>query len=288
MESAAASTQQDPSRIRGAFVAQAEQLLSSFVEVFPECPDTDSCLQLFKVLCKGDAEKEDKLIRNWQAVMHPVSEDVRNRNIEPVLVAVSEIHALKSIHISEKWRDSGFSDDSKENVWKYIVALNTYAELYCAIPSNVLGKLESMAGDIGERLASGNLDLSTLDINKLGEDIVKGMSEKDLQEFTDSAEHICKVLGGLAKDLPTEAGGVDIENIMKMVGGANGPQGAPDFQALLQSLNGGEGKPPNISAMLQTLGVRSQSTVQGRQILDAETETGKKGKSRKKKGKQAK
>ena len=155
-------TKEQPNKLRQGFVSLTESLLRSVAEVFPECEATEAALTLFCTFLKGDPKREDQLIRRCAKVFQEKSQSLKQREEAALFEVVDSLGFLGELNFQSKWSDPGFTEDSKANFWQYLQSLKTYAELYCALPTTVMGKLEKVAGGISERIRSGDLNLNSL------------------------------------------------------------------------------------------------------------------------------
>ena len=228
-----------PNRLRQGFISLAEALLQSVAEVFPECDSTDTAVRLFATLVKGDAEREDEFIRQCAKQLKKNAADLKDRKEEALFAVAAALPVLREVDLRSKWTDPGFTPESKEHLWQYLAALKTYAELYCAVPTGIMGKIEHVAGDIGDRLRSGQLDLSKMDIGGIGNELLGQLSQDEIQNFESNLPAIYNCISEVANSVAAQAGrpDIDVAELMKTV---------------VESQGGGEGL--DVSAVLQRVG----------------------------------
>ncbi|NCX06391.1 MAG: hypothetical protein EBW68_11535, partial [Actinobacteria bacterium] len=196
-----------PNRLRQGFIALAEALLQSIAEVFPECDSTATAHRLFCALVKGDAAQEDEFIRCCAQQLKQHAAELKERREEALFAVADAMTMLRDLDLRTKWADPGFTAESKEHLWQYLSALKTYAELYCAVPTGIMGKIEHVAGDIGERLRSGNLNLASMDIASIGTDLLGQLSPEELQKFESNLPSIYDCISDVASSVAAQAGG---------------------------------------------------------------------------------
>lgn len=253
-------------KLRQGFVSLAESLLESISDVFPECDQTQTVLRIFRAIVKGNVVIEDRFIRRCHVAFNKNSEGIRAKSAEALFVIVESIEHVSEIDLREKWEDPEFTQESKDHLWQYIATLKTYADLYTALPPNVLGQIENMAGALGEQFLTGQLDLKSVDIGALGRDIMSNLSAEDIARFEgnlpeiyESITNVTRSLGGTEGaniDIPalmqqlsvqlgeTQGGGLDMTKVLQAVTASSGTQGqGVDIAQLLQTLT------PLISAM---------------------------------------
>ena len=254
-----------PTKLRQGFIALAESLLQSLAEVFPECDAVDSGVQLFSRLVKGDAEKEERFLRQCHAVFQKHGQALKNREVHALFEAADALPVLRDVDLRSKWVDEGFDEASKNNLWQYLQSLKLYAELFCAVPMAVMGKIESVATELGERLQTGQLDLSNLDISSLGQELLGQLGPEELANFESSLPAIYASIAEMAGSLAQQSGhpDLDIEKLMKsVVAGQKEGGNAVDLSSIMQRIGGlvdsghggGDFNPQQLMSLAQNMG----------------------------------
>lgn len=235
-----AQTAPQPTKLRQGFVALAEALLKSLCEVFPEDDSLDTGLHLFTNLVKGDPEKEDRFIRKCHEVFQEHAAAFKTRDEEALFAAADALPILKDVDIRGKWSDAGFDAESKEHLWQYVQSLKLYSELFCAVPSAVMGKIESVASDLGERLKSGQLDLGNINIGNIGKELLGQLSQEELRSFEGNLPGIYSSITDMATTLAKHAGhqDLDVDALMKNVLDSQSGLGNVDVGAIMQRIGG--------------------------------------------------
>ena len=250
-------------------MALAEALLKSVAEVFPECDATEAAVRLFGVMIKGNSVREDQFVRQCADLFAVNAEALQARREEGLFCVADSLTLLRDLDLRSKWEDPGFTQESKEHLWQYLLSLKTYAELYCALPSAVMGKIERIAGDIGERLRTGSLDLGSLNVSSIGNELLGQLSPDELKAFEGNLPKIYSSVSQVASAVAAQAGcaNLDVEGLMatlvesqrsgggeqnaasvlQAVGGLLAPGGGGcgqdlgQLMGLLQNLTGGDG-----------------------------------------------
>lgn len=225
-----------PNRLRQGFISLAEALLQSVAEVFPECDSTETAGRLFGTLIKGDAACEDDFIRQCAKHLRKHAADLKERKEEALFAVADALAVLRDLDLRTKWADPGFTPESKEHLWQYLTALKTYAELYCAVPTGIMGKIENVAGDIGDRLRAGELNLVQMDIAGIGNELLGQLSQDELQNFESNLPSIYGCISEVANSVAAQAGrpDIDIGELMKTVVESQGSGEGVDVAAVLQ------------------------------------------------------
>ena len=241
---------QDANRLRGSFVSLAESLLESIQEVFPECDETTTARRLFGAIVKGDSAAEDRFLRKCMDEMRCRQDRVKQHDVEALFEIADGLSLLKTINLRGKWRDPDFSDKSKENLWQYVDALQTYGGLYCAVPPAVMAQIEKVALEVSEKMAGGNFDVSKLDLTSIGKDLITSLSAEEVEEFEGSLTDVYACVGNVASLLAKQNGNesFDVAAMMNCIqsmqanvvqGAKRDGSGGADFGALLQQLGSG-------------------------------------------------
>jgi hypothetical protein len=230
-------------KLREGFVELSENLLTSIGDVFPECDETRHALQLFRVAVKGDPHGEDKFVRRCTGLFKQNSVRLKERDSTALFAVVDGIPLLKGIDIRSKWSDADFSKESKQNLWQYLSALETYGGLYCAVPAGVMGRIEQVATTMSAKLQEGTLDIASIDITAFGEDLMSGLSPEEMKDFEGSLPDVYSCVGNVASMLAKQTGNdsFDADALMSKV-------------VQLQAGAVASGKPPDLGNFIQELG----------------------------------
>ena len=100
----------------------------------------------------------------------------------------------------------------------YLRQLNDLSRVQQNIPASMLGTIESYATDLASKITSGESDLSTIDLQSIGEDVLRQCSEDDMSQLANNIGNLLPALGSLQQTVQEQAG-------------ANG-QPLPDLAAL--------------------------------------------------------
>jgi hypothetical protein len=235
-ESAAEVVTAQPNKLRECFVGLCEGLLNGIVDVFPECDASAHAQHVFCALVKGDPDLEDKFIRKCQKLFKNNAAQMKSRDPEAVFSITESIEILKGVDMRSKWYDPDFTQESQDSFWQYLVSLNTYSDLYSSVPVNTMHKIERMAAEVGEKFQSGDMDLSKIDLNEFGQDLMKSMTPAEMEQFEANLPDIYNSVGNVAAMMggPNDPGGVpglDVEGLMKKVAQMQSAGGNPEDAA---------------------------------------------------------
>lgn len=236
---------QQANKLREGFVDLAENLLTSIGDVFPECDETRHALQLFRVAVKGDPSGEDTFVRRCTDLFKQNSARLKERDASALFAVVDGIPLLRGADIRTKWSDPDFSEESKQNLWQYLSALETYGGLYCAVPAGVMGRIEQVATSISSKLQEGTLDIASIDITAFGEDLMAGLSPEEMKDFEGSLPDVYSCVGNVASMLARQTGNDSFDadalmsKVVQMQAGAAAPGApAPNLGNFIQELSG--------------------------------------------------
>lgn len=253
-----------PEKIRQGFIALAESLLASLLEVFPECDALDAGCQLFRRVLKGDASKETAFIHEFQAILQRHAEPLKRQEEQALFQAAEELPLLRNVDLRKKWGDPGFTEESKKHFWQYLASLKIYADLFCSVPTEILGKIESVAGEISSKLQAGSFNLSEIDVREIGNELLGQLSQEEVKTFEASLPSIFSSLTEMASSISAQVGGggaapIDPEAVMKVLLEKQQEGGPLDVSSLMQSLGGalplaGLGGPQSLESLMQLLG----------------------------------
>ena len=218
-------------RLRSGFTGMCENLLSAVADVFPECDATQHALLCFRTLVKGDDALEDKFIRKCQKVFKGQSECIRKKDPEAIFAVCEGIEVLKGIDLRNKWDDEDFAEESKANLWSYLLSLQTYADLYTCVPARAMEKIEKLASEVGSQInSSGEIDLKNLDLNAFGRELVGGMTPEEIEQLESNLPDITSCVGNVAALLGSggapAGGGLDVAGLMSKVAELQATKGA--------------------------------------------------------------
>lgn len=254
-------------KLRQGFITLAESLLESIADVFPECDNTHAVLRIFRALIKDQAELEDKFVWRCHALFKEYADGIQSQDPDTLFIILEQLDHLRDINLREKWEDPDFTDDSKANLWQYVSALKTYADLYTAVPKNVMSKIETVAGTLGDQLVKGELDLKNMDIGALGQNLLSDLSPEELSHFESKLPEIYSSLSQVAGSLGGANGAnLDLAALMKQISEQDGTgdglaPGKVDMTNIIQKLAtqmppgamGGPAGNIDVTQMMQTM-----------------------------------
>jgi hypothetical protein len=86
-----------------------------------------------------------------------------------------------------------------EGVWKCAVQLNGFAVVGSNVPSNMMGRIESVANQIAGDIASGRTDMSNVSLEEIGKQVLAGCDESEMNHFANNVGNILPSLNSLLR-----------------------------------------------------------------------------------------
>lgn len=172
-----------------AFMDMMQQYLEALSDVFPECLKVQQYkfgLNVRLLAAGSNAEEKKNVIREAIVSYHASMSPYYARCIEhDDTLLLEDIDLMRNIDMPQKWTPDLHSD-TKNAMWEYITKLNEFSNIYnmySKIPCNMLTSIENMAHSIVNRIESGNLSMSDLNMQTMSEQVMSSLNMSDLQEF---------------------------------------------------------------------------------------------------------
>lgn len=221
------------------FFEMLSQFLDACQEVWPE--DTNIRDYTLKInLAVTNALSQDlkvtamkRIINEYHACLTPFYDRCAKK--DPTVFTECHIEPLEEVGMREKWLDATVDDETRSAIWEYVLEMNKYSQLYAGlfsrIPKQTMGRIQTVAMDLAAKIQGGQMSIADLDLNKLGNDVVDGLDEEEIQEFTQNMMSDPALIQNLCSNL---MGGADMGAVMGMMGqgGGNNTQTAAALAAL--------------------------------------------------------
>ena len=178
---------------RDGFLDILGQFLDACLVVWPE----DAALKDYKAgftmimnpaLGAIGEQGKDKLVREYHESLSPFYQRAAQKDV--TLFTEERIPILEEVNLREKWLDNSISESTRETIWAYVLEMNRLAQMHCSlfskIPEGAMGRIQSVSNDLAAKLQSGQLNMNELDLASIGQDVVAGMSEQELEGFMQS------------------------------------------------------------------------------------------------------
>lgn len=175
----------------------------------------------------GNSGKQ-KLIQEYHDSMSPYY--LRCSQKDPTLFTEEHIPILEECNLREKWL-SNISQQTRETIWDYISKLNRlcqmHVSLFSRVPESMLGKIQTLSNDLSVKIAQGEVNFQDLDLASIGQEVVSGMTEEEMQTFMTSIMSDPSAIANLASTMAPGGQGVDPAMIAQVMGGAGISQDLP-------------------------------------------------------------
>jgi len=181
------------SQTRELFIKYVGEFLQALGEKFPSCDGVRKMRLAFGVgvehaiTSKTKKMNEEVLIKEYDTAMQPYYARITSRDCSIFAEAGITVDFLKGIDISKKWESS--DEDTRECIYDYLDLMNRFARmysLYTNVPSGMMHKITQVASNLASDLNSGQSDLSTINLAKVGQQVVSQIDAKELQQFATS------------------------------------------------------------------------------------------------------
>ena len=125
-----------------------------------------------------------------------------------------------------------------------------------------MGKIESIADDIGSQITNGHLDLNNMDLSKLGNSLMANLSPEDISGLQANLPEIISSMSDVASSLGPGTPGLDIAGLMQQFAAQSGETGAlagnVDLTSILHNVAAshthGEFQGMDLQRMMETMG----------------------------------
>ena len=142
---------------------------------------------LFKVRGVSPSEAGDQASERLLAAHETRADRIRMREDAAYLEMLREAFPTTS------WRDTAVTDDEWSTLHK-VVGLGTMQD---AIPAPMMAGIETVANKLMKDISEGRTDMSKLNIESIGKEVLSGVSSKDMNDFAGNMDKILPVLQGL-------------------------------------------------------------------------------------------
>lgn len=183
------------SGVLSSFISIVESLVEAVCEVFPECKASEETLSDFRLLVKPFPQMHQVMIAKWHETMSPYYDAVRRRDASALFTA--NISILQKMHFKDKWNDPDFDEQSRQYLYEYIDKLNSFAQVYMGVPSQMMGRIDQTAQALVQSLTDGSFNPATLDIQALSQSVLAGIPEEELAAFAANIPQLAAAVGSM-------------------------------------------------------------------------------------------
>lgn len=87
-----------------------------------------------------------------------------------------------------------------EDSWNIIVQMNGYSAVGENIPSKMMGKIENIASKLADDIVNGRTDMTSMNLNDIGQQVLSQCDENDVSQFTNNVENLLPALQSFQKN----------------------------------------------------------------------------------------
>ena len=213
--------------ISDTFNALALEFVKELSEVFPENTTLTECVKNFDTIVSEDPKK----IMNF--LMKTVGDKTEAINSKDD--AIFDTITIPGLDIKEMWNST--SDSTKDAIWQYISTLHMLASTLGNTSGELMSGIEDMAMEFANKMATGNMDVSTM-LNE----VMQRVQTLDLSSL-DGAD-----IGAITKSL-----GIDPAQITDMMSGMLGGAGGANKELLnmVSGMMGGGAEEQDLLKLLE-------------------------------------
>jgi hypothetical protein len=210
-------------KLQQGFVTLLRTFLEELAAAFPECSAAGAAQ------VPETPEALDAVIRQLRQGSTARLAALQARDPEALRGFQAEVPLLAPLALDQKLQDPGLSAESRDQIWRYVAMLCTFAEFYTAVPSALLGKIEGAATTLvqqnGAMLTSllsglagpGAGASGATELTQLGQDLLAGFSPEDLRDFEKSLPQLYGAVGSLSQLFQPDAAGAGDFNPIQLL-----------------------------------------------------------------------
>ena len=213
--------------ISDTFNALALEFVKELSEVFPENTTLTECVKNFDTIVSEDPKKPMDFLMK---VAGDKTEAINSKDD-----AIFDTITIPGLDIKEMWNST--SDSTKDAIWQYISTLHMLASTLGNTSGELMSGIEDMAMEFANKMATGNMDVSTM-LNE----VMQRVQTLDLSSL-DGAD-----IGAITKSL-----GIDPAQITDMMSGMLGGAGGANKELLnmVSGMMGGGAEEQDLLKLLE-------------------------------------
>ena len=239
------------------FCDTVQQFITQCATVWPECDGVRELKLMFDMtivngLTPAAIEQSKlKLITAWHENVKDFYPLVSARDPTFITEHGETIEMLKDCRIRDKWLDTSIDEQTRTCIWLYFEEMCRYSQmhfgLFQKIPSNAMSRIESTAMNLAQQLHSGTMNMNDINFNDIGQSVISGLSEEELNEFTNSLMGDMGTLQNLAQSMMGEMGNVP-------GGGGASPMNAMFMANMMSAMGNSGGNTNDVMSMMLNQG----------------------------------
>ncbi len=225
-----------------AWIGMLDQFLMACSEVWPEDEKMRTFKMGFELVKNPIARSAQKdMITDYYESMQPYFARCSARDV--TLFTEENIEFLREVNMRDKWLDNSVNNETREVIWEYILELNKLSQmcvgLFSRIPDTTLDRIQQTAVTLAGKIQSGEISALDLDLSSIGQQVVDGLSEEEIESFSANLLSDPSTLANLAAGFGG-TGGMDPVAMAQVISGSPGGADATGAMAMaMQMLQGG-------------------------------------------------
>ena len=96
--------------------------------------------------------------------------------------------------IGEAFPEISIPAELCEEAWEILTRLNDLSAVIGNIPSGMMTHIETMAAMLATDLQSASVDMSNIDLARLGEQVLSKCTDQDMSHFADNLDNLMPVV----------------------------------------------------------------------------------------------
>lgn len=150
-----------------------------------------------------------------QTVGGLLDQDLYDWECPPVPGIFGELQVHSMLHADDV--------EVREEVRSVVKHLSVMSRVQSGMPVHMRNKMESTAQRIANQILQGELDLNSLDLNAIGEEVLDGCEPDDLSSLAENLGSILPMMSNL-KGMGAAEGGPDLAMLTSLLGGMPPPK----------------------------------------------------------------
>ena len=148
----------------------------------------------------SDAEYND-LLYKWTTMTQETDMETacKENNIEQLI-------SCKWSALDDKYEDcikAGLKTLNGAVICNYLDQMNSFCRVQKHIPNGLMGRIEDYAFKLANDISSGTCDLSNLNLNQIGQDVLSGCDTNEMSALANNINELLPTLNSLRSGLPT-------------------------------------------------------------------------------------
>ena len=98
-------------------------------------------------------------------------------------------------------KDYLVSNTAGDTLFDAFKSISSFCRVQTNIPTNMQGRIEGYANRLAQDISNGRTSLDSLDLNRIGEEVLAGCAPSDMEAFAGNISEILPTLSTLQKEV---------------------------------------------------------------------------------------